>query len=105
MLSVLRRQREGVRAMTLLARLLIAWVIALPIIVGVKGVRDDRRDELDRLRCYAQPSTTYYDGELGYRLPQFDDFHSTLSCWPKNGCFLTTNGDALCWRVARVKPR
>ncbi len=59
----------------------------------------------DMRRCYAERSTTYYDGEPGYRLPRPDDFHSQLVCWPKDGCWLDPSGNAICWRVVKLDKR
>lgn len=82
---------------------LVIWFAAGALVDTL--YRTDRREVLDPLPCHAEPSTTYRYGEPGYRVARRGDYHSLLHCLPKEECFLASNGDAVCWRVATLKHR
>lgn len=39
----------------------------------------------------------------GFDLRRCYALHQRLHCWPKDGCWLAVNGDAICWRVVSLK--
>lgn len=83
--------------------LLVCWFAAGAVVGSLFGHGPHR--DLDLLRCYAKPSTSVWDGEAWYRRAKRMDYDSTLVCLPRDGCTLAPNGDAVCWRVVKVKPR
>ena len=82
------------------------------VLVGVAVVSaatyryEPARSDLDLLRCYPEPSTTYWEGEPGYHAPTIDDYRVVRHCWKKNDVFMVETKfgrAAMAWRVATIK--
>jgi hypothetical protein len=79
------------------------WGIPWVIFLGWLAFHPQKQDlsMFDRLRCYAKPSFTYWDGPTGTRLSN-STYKSMLVCWPKHGVFMN-GSDALAWDSRGVR--
>lgn len=79
----------------------IAWSLVLAL--SPLAQRPPSRADLNH--CAALPHPSCWEGQPCFRQPpRFSDpREKELVCFPKDGCWLTKAGDAMCWRTVTLK--
>ncbi len=76
----------------------LVWNVVLFSAIFWSHPRPDFK-RFDMSKCYSD-IRILYDGEPEYRQPPTRaNSRSQLVCWPKDGCWIDAEGNAICWRT------